>query len=244
MRISVVIPTADRGTTLSRTMDSVLRQSLAAHEIILVDNGVVDAIGPWPTIVKVVRTEPRIGPGKARNIGAAAASSEFVAFLDDDDRWEPDYLQKVSEAIEAHSPDAVLGRLRREIKPGFPRDYKLFPEAADKQRRVYYSNPGFGGQNLTIRRDVFLAIGGFEETMRSSEDRDLLARLLHDGRHLVPQPDAVAILCDHQGPRARNALIQGNVQFISRHWRAMKPDELARSLMVLLKRQMLAWIRR
>jgi glycosyltransferase involved in cell wall biosynthesis len=244
MRISVVIPTADRGSALSRSMDSVLRQSLPAHEIILVDNGLAEANGPWPAVVKRIRTEPRIGPGRARNIGATAAVGEFVAFLDDDDRWEPDYLQKVLEAIETHSPDAVLGRLRRETESGFSRDYKLFPEGADKQRRVYYSNPGFGGQNLTIRRDVFLAIGGFDETMRSSEDRDLLARLLQDGRRLVPQPDAVAVLCDHQGTRARNALVQGNRQFISRHWKAMNPGELARSVIILLKRQIVSWTRR
>ena len=238
--LTVVIPTCDRGALLQRSLDCVLTQSVAATEIILVDNGREDACtqGLDPR-VRVLRTAPRIGPGRARNLGAQAATSELVAFLDDDDLWQADYLERVLERFQASAADAVLARLMRQAEGGVAQPYKLLPNDAEAQRQVFWCNPGFGGQNLTIRRDVFLAFAGFDESMPASEDRDLAARLLLAGKHLVAEPQAVAILCDHQGGRARHSLLRGNWAFFRKHWRNMRPIELYRALKVLIKRRLL-----
>ena len=241
--LTVVIPTCDRGELLNRSLDCVLNQSLAPTEIILVDNGneAANTRGLDPR-VRVIRTAPRIGPGRARNIGAQAATSELVAFLDDDDLWQADYLECVLARFGETGADAVLARLMRQADGFTAQPYKLMPNSADAQRRVFWCNPGFGGQNLTIRRDVFLALGGFDETMPASEDRDLAARLLLTGKRLVSQPSAVAILCDHSGGRARNSLIMGNWAFIKKHWRNMRVNELYRALKVLAKRRILLFL--
>ena len=242
---SVVIPTADRGPLLRRSLDCVLGQTLLPLEVLLVDNG-REAVDPegFPAEVRVIRTAPRIGPSRARNIGARAAQGDYVAFLDDDDLWQADYLQAVAERLRETGADAALGQLMRLDDSGQPKPYKLLPEAAERQRRVFHSNPGFGGQNLTIRRDVFLAFGGFDETMPASEDRDLAARLLLAGKRLVPVPRAVAVLCDHGGVRARHNQIRGNWMFIGKHWRKMRAGELYQACKVLLYRRLQVWINR
>lgn len=239
---SVIIPTADRGALLHRSLDSVMRQTLGPLEILLVDNGreavVADAANAR---VRVIRTAPRIGPSRARNTGARAAVGEYITFLDDDDLWQPDYLQRIAARFAETGADAVLGQLMRLNPDGSIRPYKLLPEDAHEQRRVFYSNPGFGGQNLSIRRDVFLAFGGFDETMPASEDRDLAARLLLAGKRLVPAPAAMAVLCDHEGARARHSQVRGNWMFIRKHWRRMRPYELYRACKVLAYRRFLLW---
>lgn len=247
LKISVVIPTADRGDLLQRSIHSVFQQSVSALEVILVDNGVSNACfydyGEG-LCVRVIRTSPRIGPGRARNIGAIEAAGDLVAFLDDDDLWCPDYLEHVLQKFEKVEADAVLGLLMRQSEGAEAVPYKSFPDDPEKQRRIFYSNPGFGGQNLTVRRDVFLEFGGFDESMPASEDRDLAARMLLAGKVLVPQSKAVAILWDHTGGRARHSLLKGNFAFIKKHWRSMRYHELFRALTVLCKRYLFLALRR
>lgn len=237
INFSIVIPTADRGELLQRCLDSVKIQSLIPFEVILVDNGSQSIDGYFDKYnLRIIRTSPRIGPGRARNVGAMEAVGQYLAFLDDDDVWESDYLEQVANCIAKTNADAVLGQLMRLTPGGVAKPYKLFPENVADQRRVLYSNPGFGGQNLTIRRDVFLEFGGFDTSMPASEDRDLAARLLLAGKSLVPAPKAMAVLCDHQGERARHSLVKGNWLFIQKHWRQMTLRELGLAIQSLLIR--------
>jgi len=205
-------------------------------EIILVDNGNTEASYSLDKRVICIRTLPRVGPGRARNAGVRAASGDLVAFLDDDDLWHSEYLEHAVRRFEESGADAVLGMLMRQVDKGSVCPYKQFPCKPEEQRRVFYSNPGFGGQNLTIRRDVFIEFGGFDENLQASEDRDLAARLLLAGRKLVFQPAAIAILCDHAGSRARQNILRGNWAFIKKHWRNMRFIELYKALEVLLRR--------
>lgn len=186
--------------------------------------------------VSIIRTAPRIGPSRARNIGARASNGNLVAFLDDDDLWHSEYLEHAVRRFEESGADAVLGMLMRQVDKGSVCPYKQFPCKPEEQRRVFYSNPGFGGQNLTIRRDVFIEFGGFDENLQASEDRDLAARLLLAGKKLVSEPAAVAILCDHGGSRARHNILRGNWAFIKKHWRNMRLSELYQALKVFLRR--------
>ena len=84
--ISVIIPTADREQLLCRAVNSVLKQSVSPSGIIVVDNGVNEAKVQFddPRVV-IVRTAPRLGCGKPRNVGVQNCDSKLVAFLDDDD---------------------------------------------------------------------------------------------------------------------------------------------------------------
>ena len=95
-RVSVIIPTYNRGWTLQAAMDSVLAQTYLDFELIVVDDGSSDdtaeilaAYGPE---VKRIR-QANAGVSAARNTGIRAARGELVAFLDSDDRWLPDKLK-------------------------------------------------------------------------------------------------------------------------------------------------------
>jgi len=236
---SVIIPTADRPALLRRALDSVLGQSLTPQQIIVVDNGYVpvERFGDMPDFVEFVRTLPRIGPGRSRNIGAQHAGAEFLAFLDDDDIWDVGYLAAMQQSCERAKAKALVGRLMRSPDgKGVRREYKLFPSRPEEQRAIYFRNPGFGGQNIVIKRRLFLEVGGFDETMPASVDRDLAARLLDAGVDVAVVPEAIAVLCDHGGERVRASQVRGNWMFIRKHWRKMKIGELAKALGTFGKR--------
>src|SRR4051794_37728124 len=98
-RLSVVIPAKDRIEELERALDSVIAQTERDFEIIVVDDGSEAALEPRigdahrDPRLRFLR-QPNAGPAVARNNGVAAARGELVAFLDSDDTWEPQKLER------------------------------------------------------------------------------------------------------------------------------------------------------
>src|SRR4029453_7953121 len=99
MDVSVVVPTRNRSALLARTLQSVLRQQDVEFEVIVVDEAstdetpaVLSALGNQR--VRVIRHDSPRGLSAARNNGAAGASGEWLAFIDDDDLWAPDRLAR------------------------------------------------------------------------------------------------------------------------------------------------------
>lgn len=97
-RISVVIPVRDRTALLARALESVRGQTMAAAEVIVVDDGsevpVAEALSPdLGDDVRVVRYEPGANAAYARNRGIETAASDYVALLDADDWWAPEHLE-------------------------------------------------------------------------------------------------------------------------------------------------------
>lgn len=100
---AVIIPTRDRPRLVTETVDSVLGQKLPASEVIVVSDGpagaVRDALAGRP--VKILE-QPTSGVARAQNAGMAAASSEWLCFLHDDDLWHPDLLRATDEFLDAN----------------------------------------------------------------------------------------------------------------------------------------------
>ena len=235
--ISVIIPTADREQMLRRAVDSVLNQSVLPSSIIVVDNGMdeLKALFNDPRVV-IIRTLPRLGCGKPRNIGARDCDTKLIAFMDDDDWWDPGYIENTIKKFKDTNADVVVGKLKRQDVDGCLSDHKLFPDSPALQRRVFHSNPGFYGTNITMKKEVFIEVGGFDENMPASEDRDLAARLIASGKSIACEPKAIAVVCDHGGVRARMNIVKGNWMFICKHWREMRLNELFWALRILLIR--------
>jgi glycosyltransferase involved in cell wall biosynthesis len=107
--VSVIIPTFNRAHLIRRAVDSVLRQGLPA-EVIVVDDGSQDAtadvLEAYGDRIRVLRQENR-GVSAARNRGVAAASGDWIAFLDSDDEWLPHKLERQLELVREY-PDVVL----------------------------------------------------------------------------------------------------------------------------------------
>jgi glycosyltransferase involved in cell wall biosynthesis len=94
--VSIVIPAYNAGSYITETLDSVLSQTYPAREIIVVDDGSTDdtqrRIEPYLRHLRYLR-QPNGGEGKARNTGLRAATGDYIALLDADDLWVPEYLE-------------------------------------------------------------------------------------------------------------------------------------------------------
>jgi len=101
--VSVIIPTYNRASLISATLDSVLEQSLRPTEVIVVDDGSTDdtaeVVARYATRIRYVRQD-NAGVAAARNHGASLASGEWIAFVDSDDLWHPDKLRLQLHALE------------------------------------------------------------------------------------------------------------------------------------------------
>jgi glycosyltransferase involved in cell wall biosynthesis len=192
--IACVIPTHGRPDQLERSLASVLAQTRLPDEVIVVD----DLAHP-PTAALVVRIAEqhrsvrvqylqvadragRPGASRSRNAGAASSASDIVGFLDDDDEWLPEFLHATETMMASGGYDAVAAWMRKrrnetEIDgPLLPRDVI----AAE----VLANNPGFTGSTFVISRHAYDVLGGFDEQLPVSNDKDFLYRLLSGGFRL------------------------------------------------------------
>ena len=187
--ISVVIPLYNKEDCIKKTLDSVLNQSYKDFEVIVVDDGSTDRSAE---IVASI-TDPRIklvrqkngGPSVARNRGVKEATEEYIAFIDADDIWSPEYLKEMTDLLTSF-PDAVIwGFNYAEIKNG---------EAERTETVVFrgYVNERwdsfpffFCSSSTCCRRTSLLELGGFDERMVYGEDIDMWFRLLLSGKGVL-----------------------------------------------------------
>jgi glycosyltransferase involved in cell wall biosynthesis len=204
--ISVVIPSFDRTDLALETVQSVLDQSRAVREIIIVANGSDEHAAFWQQRandqLRVLRTPP-LGKQLARNEGIRAARSTWVATLDDDDLYLPDFITSALPAIEEGRAD-IISTDHRKFHPE-REDRRTNFEAAPKGywSGIRPSDPNvswsFVGQfpmalllkrvpiypsTTVIRRDFALEIGGYDPGMRGimAEDLEFLIRALSRGK--------------------------------------------------------------
>lgn len=192
--VSVVIPTYNRAHCLPRALESVLRQTFADFEVIVVDDCSTDDTQAYLATIRdsrlrVLRHEVNKGGSGARNTGIAAARAELVAFQDSDDEW---LVTKLARQVEEY---------RRNADPEYGAIYcgKItYGEAGFRDygpRKVYYAplphceqtsgdilhallkHPMISTQTLMVRKDLLDQIGGFDETLKLGQDWDLTIRL-------------------------------------------------------------------
>jgi len=195
-KISVIIGTYNRRHCLARAVDSVLAQTFADRELIVVDDASSDGTADWlraayPSI-SVIERPSNGGVAAARNTGFNETSSEFVAFLDSDDWWSPDFLARHVQAMALH-PDAVLSYC--DCATMTPDGAELVmprtppAAAATPAELMLLHQPIFSPSAVLFRADRVRAVGGFREKCRNCEDVDLYLRLVNSGAFIrVPEP--------------------------------------------------------
>ena len=111
MNITVIIPTFNRAATLERALQSVLDQTYPAQEIIVVDDASVDntaeILEKYSSKINIITNSINSGVSYSRNTGIQIARSEWIAFLDSDDQWDPYKLEKQKEYHEAHPGELI-----------------------------------------------------------------------------------------------------------------------------------------
>jgi len=210
MRISVVIPTYNACRRLQATIESVLGQTMPPLEIIIVDDGSTDdtrGVSADFGDAITYRAVENGGQQRARNIGVAQANGDWIAFLDHDDLWHPDYLSEVRAFHAEHDFDLSFcdSRTMREQESGsVVLDGTRFNELAPPgywpgmgvdpndrwsllERYGYAQFLAFHPVQpsvMTIRADLYRKLGGFDPRMRgvSAEDFEFELRAIRLAR--------------------------------------------------------------
>lgn len=194
--VSVVIPVHNAGAMIDRAIESVQRQSLCPDEVIVVDDGSADDVvarvrrlAPAATCIR----QPWRGVARARNAGIDAASGTWVAFLDADDRWRPEKLQRQLATLPGVADDVdclygrhatVTGRVLV-LSRTPPRRGEL--RLTDLLRRNW-----IGMSTALVRRKTLLRVGGFDDHLHAAVDWDLWLRMAADGVRFAYLPEVLA----------------------------------------------------
>jgi glycosyltransferase involved in cell wall biosynthesis len=165
---SVVVPTYNRPSSVARAVSSVLAQTVADLECLVVDDGSVELPSlPEDDRVRLIPRSARGGPSAARNTGAREAKARFLAFLDDDDAWLPNRLELGLAAL-ARAP---LGVCWSRFQDERPRP-KVVLDGMVQDRIVDAITPHLGG--AVVERERFLP---FDEAFEAAEDVDWWLRI-------------------------------------------------------------------
>jgi glycosyltransferase involved in cell wall biosynthesis len=208
-RISVIIPCYNQGRFLGEALDSVVGQTYASVEAIVVDDGSTDntaeVAARYRDRVRYVRKE-NAGLPAARNTGILAAEGEFVLFLDSDDFLRLNLLERYMEAICVYPTTAVFYGSHEDVdvEGRVIRRHTAQPLEADPFHTLLTGNR-FPPNALLVRRTAFANAGLFDVALRSCEDWDMWIRLAASGCRFEAVPDAVAAYRNYPGSMSRNA---------------------------------------
>lgn len=180
--VSAVIPAYNRRRQLLEAVQSVLQQTSPVDELIVVDDGSEDDLSDVQKLVEQsghtwLRQDNR-GPAAARNLGAAHAGGAFLAFLDSDDRWLPEKIEKQLDYFERYETRRACQCNERWFRRGVrvnPKKFHRMPDGeaffASLERCVVSASA------VMLRRSLFEELGVFDERLRVCEDYDYWLRL-------------------------------------------------------------------
>lgn len=182
-KTSVIIPSYNRWYCLPRALDSVLAQSKAAHEIIVIDDGSTDDTAQqlarqFPSI-KVLQ-QNNAGVSAARNAGINIASGDWIALLDSDDVWHSNKLEQQLTALQQNVEMRLCHCDELWIRNGV----RVNPKNKHRKSGGWIFEQclplcAISPSAAIIRRDVFDDIGLFDEDLPACEDYDFWLRLTH-----------------------------------------------------------------
>jgi glycosyltransferase involved in cell wall biosynthesis len=227
-RVSVILPVHNRADVLPRAIASVLEQELREFELIVVDDGSTDATANIAKSfeddrVRVIRLDRNRGGNVARNEGIRAARAPLIAFLDSDDRYLPSKLGWIAAEF-ARRPDLGLlvdsfikvqppGSRKAEVVRRNPviNDREQF-RAALFRRQLWKATPA-----ISVKRDVALSAGLFDETLRRLQDFDFLIRVSEIAKCASTDEVLWVKYWDANAISAQDNMIEANVELVRRH---------------------------
>lgn len=215
--ISAIVPVHNGAALVADALASIRAQSVPVAEVIVVDDGSDDG-----TAGIVARADPaailistaRGGPAAARNVGAAHAKGEWLAFLDHDDLWPRERTAALVAAI-AGAPDTdyAYGRFRLEEMPGAVADPRL--RQADGTAVPFLLHASL------IRRRLWQALGGLDPRRDRAEDLDFYLRVRDSGAVLTAVDAVTLVYRQHGGNRSRAAAL-GQAPMLEAMWSAIR----------------------
>jgi glycosyltransferase involved in cell wall biosynthesis len=180
-KISVIIPTFNRASVLPRAIDSVLKQSHPADEIMVIDDGSTDETRQliqqqYSEIIYI--NQPNKGVSSARNTGIKNAKGNWICLLDSDDSWQPNKLEKQIRAIDENSEYLLC-----HTNETWYRDGKVLNQGKKHEKRgghiFQHCLPlcSISPSSVMINKQLFDDIGLFDEDLMACEDYDMWLRI-------------------------------------------------------------------
>ena len=175
--VSVVMPVWNRAPGVRRAVESVQAQTLRDWELIVVDDGSTDDTSA--VLEGLAQFEPRLrvlhqdrgGVSAARNVAIAHARGQYVAFLDSDNSWEPEFLRVMVAVMQRDALPAAYSAM--ELRQGKNVSYRGF----DGGREHLLIGNHIDLNVLVVRTDTLSAVGGFSPDLRRTVDYDLVLKL-------------------------------------------------------------------
>jgi glycosyltransferase involved in cell wall biosynthesis len=214
-KVSVIIPTYNRASFVTEAIDSVLSQTFLDYELIVVDDGSTDntkdVLLPYGERIRYIN-QPNSGVGAARNAGVRCAIGEWLAFLDSDDIWLPEYLSCQME--QAKQDSRICAHMTNSIR--FQTDgveIDAFQHAGIDHRKAFGSDACLVLERpLTFmiqrhllhlpatifRREAFIKAGLFNERVTITEDLEAIARMCLQGPFSLCNRPLVHIMRRHE----------------------------------------------
>jgi glycosyltransferase involved in cell wall biosynthesis len=196
-KISVIIPTCNRPKLLIKCLQSLVNQSIptSEFEVIVVgdgpNNATLFALLPFfkkqELRLSYLETPKKMGPAAARNFGWRVASSDLIAFTDDDCLPDKNWLRAFIEVFEqTAAPVALTGKTEVPLS-GNPTDAEL--------NTAHLGSAEFITANCACHKAVLLTVGGFDQSYQLAwrEDSDLHFKLLTRGINIIPVPEAKVV---------------------------------------------------
>lgn len=182
--VTCIIPTHLRPSLLPRTLSSVAQQSVSVAEVIVVDDADDQETrelcekSSLPLTYVAAGRQALGTAGSSRNIGASLATSDVLAFLDDDDEWDPSFVSRLLDRMESGGADVVSCWVA--YQKGADRTVALQPDPLLTADDAIVSS-GVTGSNTLIRAAAFRRFGGFDPTLPVKNDNDFIVRALDAG---------------------------------------------------------------
>ena len=226
-RISVVIPTYQRPDECRRAVESALEQELPPLEVLVCDDGSMDRT--QAELESWAQEEPRLrylrlqrgqgGPAAARNLGIEMAHGEWIAFLDDDDRWLPRKLRIQGEVIASGAYDVVASDAER--TSGGP--YLGLDQPAEPDRTEFLRHNPIITSTAVARRSSLLSAGGFTRSamgmaITGVEDYATWLGLAYRGGRYLVLPDRLVTYNDEETERVSRAVVRQETEVAAVRW--------------------------
>ncbi len=180
--VSVVIPSFNCGRFIREAVDSALAQTVPPLEVIVVDDGSTDNTSE---VMACYATKPQVcylhqknaGPSRARNSGIRAAQGEFIAFLDADDRWKPDKLERQLDKFTDDNIGVVFSGSRVFDESGIRSEHLAKESSCAEILPSLVTSTTFFPSSAVVRKQCFETCGLFDESLKKVEDREMWIRL-------------------------------------------------------------------
>ena len=228
--VSVVIPAHNYAHYLPTAIGSVLAQTWDALEVLVIDDGSTDGT---PEVFAQF-TDPRVrcvrqenaGLSAARNTGIREARHDFIAFLDADDAWQPEFIEiamRQLTALDGRFSLIAAATLRMDSE-GRPLDAPKFSFERNGELTVqdFCLRNRPLSSSIVVSRAVFEKCGCFDTTLRSSEDRDMWIRATAAGFRFWFLDQPLALIRRHGGNMSKNArrMKQNSRAVLLKAWRS------------------------